>query len=342
VTPDIFGRKVHGMGKNILRSSVMIVVLLACGAAARAQSQVFVSAATGNDANQCTRSMPCLTLAGGLTHVQAGGTVTALDSGEYGSMTVNQSVQIEAAPGVRASVTATGASYGVTVNAGTSNVVVLRGLRIGGGYYGVYFNGAGTLDVEDCVLDGSTNGGIMFLPNAASQLFVNNTTVRNTTNGTGIQVQSDSGLARATISHCLIEKSSNAGVSALNYAAVTVRDTVVTGNTTAGFLTNSYTSGATTEMSIENCLATGGKFGIEAVNSNTGAQLISVSRSISAGNYYGIYAGNPSTIRVSDTTITRNTDGLINATGGSLLSRLNNTLEANTYDGAFTGTFGAK
>lgn len=329
------------MGKNIFRSSVMIVVLLACGAAARAQSQVFVSAATGNDANQCTRSLPCLTLAGGLAHVQAGGTVTALDSGEYGNVTINQSVQIEAAPGVRASVTATGATYGVTVNAGTSNVVVLRGLRIGGGYYGVYFNGAGTLDIEDCVLDGSTNGGIMFLPNAASQIFVTNTTVRNTTNGTGIQVQSDNGLARATISHCLIEKSYIAGISALNYAAVTVRDTVATGNT-AGFLTNSYTSGATTEMSIENCLATGGKFGIETSNSGIGAQVVSVSRSTTTGNSYGIYAGNPSTVRVSDTTITRNFDGLVNATGGSLLSRLNNTLEANTYDGTFTGTFGAK
>ena len=53
------------------------------------------------------------------------------------------------------------------------------------------------------------------------------------------------------------------------------------------------------------------------------------------------FCGAGETIRVSNTTITRNETGL-NAAGGDLLSRMNNTVEANDTDGSFTGTFVAK
>ena len=44
---------------------------------------------------------------------------------------------------------------------------------------------------------------------------------------------------------------------------------------------------------------------------------------------------------VSNSTIVDNTTGLASATGGQLISRVNNTLTGNTTDGAFTGTLAA-
>jgi hypothetical protein len=62
-----------------------------------------------------------------------------------------------------------------------------------------------------------------------------------------------------------------------------------------------------------------------------------------AHNVTGINAGNGGVVRVSNSTITANTFGIATQGTGSVLSRTpaNNTLEGNTTDGSFTGTFAA-
>src|SRR5437870_11556491 len=73
-------------------------------AAALAQ-RTFVSAATGNDANPCTRTAPCRNFAAAIAQTASGGEVVVLDSGGYGTVTINQAVSLIAPSGVYAGIT---------------------------------------------------------------------------------------------------------------------------------------------------------------------------------------------------------------------------------------------
>ena len=68
-----------------------------------------------------------------------------------------------------------------------------------------------------------------------------------------------------------------------------------------------------------------------------------VSRTTIRGNGGpGIFVSNDttaSTTRVTQSTITRNATGVATGAGGSILSRGNNTLEANSADGSFSGLY---
>src|SRR5207248_831652 len=96
----------------------------------------------------------------------------------------------------------------------------------------------------------------------------------------------------------------------------TIRDTLAVGNG-AGFQAITSVPGASAEMNLENCVAANNSTGI--ASTGTGGALT----------------------RVSNSTITNNNTGLF-PLGGALLSRLNNTVEGNTTNGNFTGTFTAK
>lgn len=104
-------------------------------------TRVFLSAATGNDANPgCTSTAPCRTLPHGLAESTAGGQIILMDSGGYGggtSVTISFAVQIIAPDGVLASLTDNSTNYGgaalITVNAGATDLVLLRNLQIDGG-----------------------------------------------------------------------------------------------------------------------------------------------------------------------------------------------------------------
>src|SRR6266571_6657569 len=86
-------------------------------AAALAQ-RTFVSAATGNDANPCTRTAPCRNFAAAIAQTQSGGEVVVLDSGGYGTVTITQAVSLVAPAGVYAGISVFSGT-GITVNAGS-------------------------------------------------------------------------------------------------------------------------------------------------------------------------------------------------------------------------------
>ncbi len=50
---------------------------------------------SGSDSNACTFASPCATFAGALTKTTAGGIITAKDAGDFGAVTINQSVTID-------------------------------------------------------------------------------------------------------------------------------------------------------------------------------------------------------------------------------------------------------
>src|SRR5690242_3943178 len=107
----------------------LIAALLCAGAAQAATQRTFVSG-TGSDANPCSVASPCRTFAGALLNTVPGGEIYVLDTAGYGSVTINQAVSIVNQTSTAAATVSSGNA--ITINAGATDKVVLRGLTIVG------------------------------------------------------------------------------------------------------------------------------------------------------------------------------------------------------------------
>src|SRR5687767_12317528 len=116
------------MSRIALTFAVAAAMLLTVGQPAGALStRTYVSADGSNASTDCRAAAPCRTFAGALAKTSAGGVITVLDAGDFGRVTIDQSVSI-VAEGVEAGIQVADGSTGITVNAGATDIVVLRGL----------------------------------------------------------------------------------------------------------------------------------------------------------------------------------------------------------------------
>ena len=102
------------------------------------------------------------------------------NSANYGPVTINKSVTITSEGAVAGVLAASG--VGITIAAGASDVVNLRGLDIDGGFtgsVGIQFTSGQSLNIQKTVVRGFSSSGINFAPNAASSLYVGDTTLTN-------------------------------------------------------------------------------------------------------------------------------------------------------------------
>src|SRR6266508_3162251 len=180
-----------------ITSSLFLTVLFALGLhAASAQAQLVrtcVSLAKGSDANassQCHCSTPCRTFATAAANTLADGEITVLDPGDYGGLTITKSISINNDSGGEASITVSGGTTGIIVNAPAAGYVNLRGLTIQGvefgGGGGLTFNTGLFLTLTNCAIRNHTHDGIFFAPNALSNLSVSHTLVADN-GGSGIR-----------------------------------------------------------------------------------------------------------------------------------------------------------
>jgi hypothetical protein len=302
---------------------LVFVFVLAFTSSIKAQvSRTFVST-FGSDSNPCDHPIrPCRNIQAGITKVQVGGEVVVISSGSYQPFTVNKPITVAVAPGEHVGISVF-SGHGAVINAGPTDSVTLHGLTFnwigGSNNNGIEFNAGAVLHVEGCVINGFPGAGI--LSNAPSKLFIKDTTVKNGGNFSGIFVEAPSGTVTVSIERSRVEGLGATGIGILagGNSRVTIRDTVSSGNGT-GFQADPQTMSGIVEMNLENCVATNNGFA-------------------------GIFAdGSPGTsiIRVSNTTVTNNNIGLTFNPGGSILTRGNNTVEGNTNNGFFTGSFLAK
>jgi hypothetical protein len=271
--------------------------------------RTFVSAASGNDANPCTRTAPCRNFAAAIAQTQPGGEVIVLDSGGYGTVTITQAVSIVAPPGVYAGISVFSGT-GITINAGPSDTVTISGLTFNGlgGTDGIDYNSGAALHVENSVFKGLSGAGISGEPLSTGGSLVVDDSLFTRSGTEGVVVGAPSGTTRATIEHCRFEDGFE-GVLAGPNANVVVRDSVATGNSSVGFFVDG------SHLDLENSLATHNGTGLDAVN---------------GGN-----------MRVSETTIEENTFGLVTTNGitiGTITSFGNNRLAGNTTNGSFSST----
>ena len=302
-----------------LTSSLFLATLLGLFLhVASAQAQLVrtcVSMAKGNDANSagnCHCNTPCRTFATAHANTFSDGEITVLDPGDYGGLTITKSISINNDSGGEASITVSGGTTGIIVNAPVGGYVNLRGITIQGvefgGGTGLRFNTGFSLTMTNCVVRNHTGQGIHFLPNANSNLSVSNTLVAD--NGQhGIFVQaSGSGTVKVSLSR--VETYNNSrdgilvdGISGTGTVNATAADSVAANNGAAGFHVTSLSIGAATSLMVV--------------------------RSVAANNGTGLSAASAqATLRVGQSTVTGNATSW-SVAGGILRSYGDNNIDGN-------------
>ena len=157
-----------------MRASTLFALLLtplACSlfavSSADAQSTLTWVSGVGDNANPCSRTAPCVTFAGALAKTSAGGEIRTLDPGNFpthlggetvGALIISKAITIAHGSAGGANIVVSGTN-GITITAGATDVVNLRGLTIDGSNTGtgsgIQINSAGRVNIEDCVIQGS-------------------------------------------------------------------------------------------------------------------------------------------------------------------------------------------
>lgn len=303
---------------DTLPASVSMFALLfslAVSQAAYSQSTRTWVSVNGNDGNDCSRTTPCRTLSGALAKTSAGGEIDVLDSGDFGSVTLNKTISV-ITPGVLGGIQ-TGSGTAITVNAGASDKIVLRGLTIDGsgtGGTGISFVAAGALHIENCTINNFNVYGIHFAPNSSSKLYVRDTIITNNgsaTTGGGVFIQpTGTGSARAIFNQVNI---------ANNYFGLRADGAVSTGGI---------------NITVQGGSASGNtQSGIIAVSGATATWVMVNGTSVS-NNGFGVRAdGAGALFHLGNTTVAGNGTGMSAINGGTLLSYGNNHVDGNTVDG---------
>jgi hypothetical protein len=294
--------------KLSLAMTVIAIVLLVSSRSSAAANRTWVSP-SGDDNNACTNANPCRTFAGALAKTNAKGEIIVKESGGFGAVTINKSVTINGG-GKYAGIQASSGGNGVEIQAGNTDVIVLRGLTIKGlgvGEFGISGSSTfgGVVHVESCAISDFTIDGILMV----GTLYVQDTVI---TECGGIAVDMNDG-GRALIEHSRVENN-RAGISVGQGARVTVRSTVASGNKGPGFNNFSGT------LNLENCVA-----------SNNGEGVFA---SVVPGT------NTPTIVVISNSVVTNNQYGLLSAGLNVIYSRGNNTVTGNTVAGINTDIVG--
>lgn len=302
---------------NILAVAAFVLTVTSM---AKAQATRTWVSGVGDDANPCSRTAPCKTFAGAISKTAVDGEIDALDPGGFGAVTITKSITIDGGPTGVASILAsltTGVIINIQANSG-SNTVELRNLSINGaatGTFGVRVIGPGVAGlavfVEKCVIFGfratgvGQGRGISDERTAAGSLSVHDTLIKNNF-GSGI-VAIGAGGPTTTLNNVQSIKNGSAGFVA---------------------------SGSNRLMVARNCVAT--KNGLAGFFAENSAKM-DIIDSLTAYNPQGIESDNAGTeVRVSRTTITRNTSNGLSLGGGTVLSYGTNEVSANTGNETFT------
>lgn len=272
-----------------LLTVVGCLVALLYAAPAHAQASRTWVSGVGDDANPCSRTAPCKTFAGAISKTAAGGEINCLDSAGYGAVTITKGISI-VCNGVVGSVLVPGTN-GIVVQAGPSDIVILRGIEINGigtGINGVRFLSGKALQVDTVNIYGFTTNGIdVALGATGSSVEVKNTDITNvgqvgiriTTTSGGVSLDADrvnisrvtTGVEAAlggngTVSRSTVFGAGNGVTATANGAILTVANSVLASNNIGA---NATVSGATVALAATDLFANN-----TAVNAVAGSNFI--------------------------------------------------------------------
>jgi hypothetical protein len=281
---------------------------------AQAQATRTWVSGVGDDVNPCSRTAPCKTYAGAISKTAAGGEISVLDPGGYGTLTATKSITVDGGTGAGWGSTLASGTNGFIINdslsgtPGTSKVI-LRNLSINGagttlGLDGIRFLSGSELTVENVVIQNFSGDAIDIAQGGTSTTNIRNVTADNI-GGSAVKASTTFGEAIVLIDNSRF-RAGTEGVHAINNCRVTVRDSVITQSTT----------------------------GIRTSGSNS---IINTDDNFVAFCATGIQASSGSSINVSDSIIAQNGTG-VSTNFGTVNSFQGNSLINNTANGAFSTT----
>jgi hypothetical protein len=285
--------------RNILLTSAAVLFCTASISAATTTSAHTWVSGSGSDANPCTFASPCATFAGALANTSAGGLITAKDAGDFGAVTIAQSVTIDG--NNIGGIAYTGASGNPVILITASANVTLQNLIIdglGSATAGIFAENGGIVIVDNCRIMNIMAVGIEY--EGAGNLTVENSRIESLiyagSSGFGILIE---------------------GNAAEN---VVVRNTVIDASPLSAANTgfSVFPGSGPVEASLQNVTIMGA--GDQAVVSATG--VTEITGSVLTQSAAGVFALNGSTISVASSMITANTLGVCSFTSSKI--RLDN------------------
>lgn len=148
--------------RSVLKWMTIPALALTLSPMAYAQALRTWISGVGDDGNSCSRTEPCKTFAGAILKTASGGEISVIDTGSYGTVTINKSITIDGT-GSLASILSPGATAGITINAGPLDRVVIRNVAIQGGgtgLNGIRFLAGRELVLENVAIQNLTTRGV--------------------------------------------------------------------------------------------------------------------------------------------------------------------------------------
>jgi hypothetical protein len=309
-------------------------------------TQSYVSSA-GNDGRECTHVTPCRTLSAALAKTAAGGTISILDAGSYGTVVIDKTINIiNDGAGTASILVPQQGGLGVQVKDPFYEArVYLRGLTIEGanvGSTGVFVNSARTVSLENCVIR-NFQVGIQFQPESSNvvvrdqnnkflpyqaALTIANTTIADNLTAGIVIVPGDINGTKAALHGVRVFNNTEMGIQVLGGGSrqlvdVVISDSLVTHNG-QGITVNTNGAQAPVKVMVTgSTLAHSSLKGVDASGSPPDAGRPNV--------------GSIAEIWIGQSTVFANTTGLDASGGAQIHSFGDNYIAGNQTDGTPTG-----
>jgi hypothetical protein len=324
--------------------AISLFVLLQAGFAQAQSARTWVSGA-GADTGGCTRAAPCATFAFAYAATSAGGEIDVLTGGDFGPLTIQHALTIAddgagtggiIPPNLNVNIvpnTPTNSGNAISIQAGSTDAVVLRGLSLNGATNGpdtgIAFTSGGSLLIDHCKIQGFQSGpGIAFAPSSAAKLWVTHTVLSND----GVSIYGSIWVAPVS-----------GATTTAHFERVQVLQAI--GN---GIRVDGTQGGGALDVDLHDMTVDGASSsGIVAVSQTSGGPAVNVVAddvTSSHNNGFGLRAvGGTASIALSRSTVTNNVRGIGASSGGALVSYGDNRIKDNTNgDGDPTSTLPLK
>lgn len=298
---------------------VSFFAVLMTASLAQAQATRTWVSGVGNDVNPCSRTAPCKTWAGAFSKTAPGGEIDALDSGGYGTLTINKAITIDGGPGNVAG-TVTGAATGFIVSAAAAtDRVIIRNVIIngvGGGPTGIKVNSAKSVTIQNVWIFNISSGvgrGIDVQCNSACRVTIRDTKVDDNS-GIGMVFQGTvANAVNADVYNSETSNNGSHGVFATNGAKVTLSNHVASNNAISGLIID---GNGTSVSAFGSTFANNVGSGVQAGTGPAITGLIGLTKSVVSGNTPGVQLSGGVVQTHNDNAILRNVGS--DVAGGAL------------------------
>ncbi len=259
------------------------IFTLVFAAAVNAQNtESYVAANSGSDANTCTAISPCQTITKAVSVTNSKGKIVLTQNGVYVPAVIDKPLTVTAAEGINATIRTNnvGIDNLKISNLFVTDIVTIRNIHFVGVYSSGISSNSGYLSVDNCTFSGLAHG---ITKDGGRGLFVHNSTFRN--NFRGIFVQYGTELIQVTIDSSIFEFN-NTGFESVDFVRSTVSNSVFTSNEFRGIqVTSPIGMGSKGELFVDNCQINQNLLGIFVKGTGRGEEVVRLSRSNFIDNF---------------------------------------------------------